>query len=230
LLLIWMCGVIIAAFLLPPPLPQIGEASRIFFFHVPVAWVAVLAFLCSFVFSLLYLRKKDLTYDVKASVASRLGLFFAILATISGSIFAKSTWGSYWNWDPRETSLFVLILIYGAYFALRSAVEPEERRASLSSVYAILSFITVPFLVFVVPRVYQSLHPTDSVINTKLQIQMPPPILSTFLASLLGFTFIFVWIFKLESEINKISNELSVMDRSASGRNHTVHTSGGKEE
>ena len=203
-----MGGVVVAAFLLPAPQSQLGEVSRIFFFHVPMAWVAVLSFLISFVFSLLYLKKKDLTYDVKASSASRLGLLFVILATISGSIFAKSTWGSFWNWDPRETSIFILLLIYGAYFALRSAVESEERRAGLSSVYAILAFVTVPFLVFVVPRVYQSLHPTDSVINIKLHLQMSLSILSTFIASLLGFTFLFFWMFKLECEINKISNKL----------------------
>ncbi|KPL01340.1 MAG: hypothetical protein AMJ91_00235 [candidate division Zixibacteria bacterium SM23_73_3] len=209
LLLIWICGVMVAVFLLPAPQSQLGEISRIFFFHVPVAWIAVLAFLISFVFSLLYLRKKDLIYDAKASIASRLGLLFVILATISGSIFAKSTWGTFWNWDPRETSIFILLLIYGAYFALRSAVESEERRAALSSVYAILAFITVPFLVFVVPRIYQSLHPTDSVINVKLHLQMPPPILITFIASLLGFTLLFIWIFKLEFEINKMSNKLT---------------------
>jgi heme exporter protein C len=207
LLLFWMCGVVIAAFTLPPPQTQLGEVSRIFFFHVPVAWVAALAFLTSFVLSILYLRKKDLAYDTKASVAARLGLLFAILATISGSIFAKSTWGSFWNWDPRETSVFILLLIYGAYFALRSAVEHEERRAALSGVYAILAFITVPFLVFVVPRVYHSLHPTDSVIDVKLHIQMPPAILITFLASLAGFTLLFIWMFSLESRINKIADE-----------------------
>jgi heme exporter protein C len=202
LLLIWMCGVTAAAFLLPPPQSQLGQVSRIFFFHVPVAWVAVLAFLMSFVFSWLYLKSKDISYDAKASTASRLGLLFVLLATFSGSIFAKSTWGSFWNWDPRETSIFILLLIYGAYFALRSAVESEERKAALSSVYAIMAFFTVPFLVFVVPRIYQSLHPTDSVLDVKMKLQMPLPILITFLASLLGFTFLFLWLFRLERRIN----------------------------
>jgi heme exporter protein C len=201
-LLIWMSAVIAAAFLLPAPQSQLGPASRIFFFHVPVAWVAVLAFLLSFVFSIMYLKTKKPGYDAKASTASRLGFLFVILATISGSVFAKSTWGSFWNWDPRETSIFILLLIYGAYFALRSAVESEERRAALSSAYAIMAFVAVPFLVFVVPRVYQSLHPTSSVINVRLQMQMPPAILITFLASLLGFTFLFLWMFTLERRIS----------------------------
>ncbi len=203
-LLIWMSAVIVAAFLLPPPQSQLGQVSRIFFFHVPVAWVAVLAFLMSFVFSIMYLRTRDLGYDAKASTASRLGLLFVILATVSGSVFAKSTWGSFWNWDPRETSIFILLLIYGAYLALRSAIEPPERKAVLSGAYAVMAFIAVPFLVFVVPRVYQSLHPVDSVVNVEFQMQMPPPILITFLASLLGFTFLFLWIFKLEMRIHKL--------------------------
>ncbi|MGB8657225.1 MAG: cytochrome c biogenesis protein CcsA [Candidatus Zixiibacteriota bacterium] len=208
-LLIWMCGVIVAAFLIPQPQPQMGEVSRIFFFHVPLAWVAVLAFLVSFVFSILYLRRRDLAYDAKAYISSRLGLLFAVLATVSGSIFAKSAWGSFWNWDPRETSIFVLILIYGAYFALRSAVEPAERKATLSGVYSILAFVTVPFLVFVIPRVYQSLHPADSVMSAKLRIQMPFSILTTFVAALLGFTFLFIWMFELEYKIDRTSNELT---------------------
>jgi heme exporter protein C len=207
LLLVWMSAVIVMAFLLPPPQSQLGDVSRIFFFHVPVAWVAVLAFLTAFVYSIQYLRSKDPVHDTRAAVASRLGLLFAILATITGSIFAKSTWGSYWNWDPRETSLFVLLLIYGAYLVLRSAVEPEERRAALSSAYAILAFVTVPFLVFVVPRVYQSLHPTDSVIDQRFRFQMSPAVLATFLASLAGFTFLFFWLFKLETRIRKLSDE-----------------------
>jgi heme exporter protein C len=206
-LLIWMGAVIIAAFLLPPPQAELGEVSRIFFFHVPMAWVAVLAFLLSFIYSILYLREKNLIYDARAKTSSRLGLLFAILATVSGSIFAKASWGSFWNWDPRETSIFILLLIYGAYFALRSAVESEERKASLSGVYAILAFLTVPFLVFVIPRISQSLHPTDSVVNAQLQIQMSPSILIIFLASLAGFTWLFVWIFKLEIKINRLLDE-----------------------
>ena len=202
--MIWMCGVIVAAFLLPPPQSQLGQVSRIFFFHVPVAWVAVLAFLMSFVFSILYLKSRNPDYDAKAAAASRLGLLFVILATVSGSIFARSTWGSFWNWDPRETSIFILLLIYGAYFALRSAIEAPERKATLSGAYSVMAFVAVPFLVFVVPRVYQSLHPTDSVVNVKFQMQMPAPILTTFLASLLGFTLLFLWIFKLERRIDKL--------------------------
>jgi len=202
-----LSGVIIAIFLLPAPQKELGDVSRIFFFHVPVAWVAVLAFFVAMVNSILFLRKNEIVYDIQALSAARLGSLFSILALVTGMIFAKNTWGSYWNWDPRETSVFILILIYGAYFALRSAVEIEERRASLSAVYAILAFLTVPFLVFVIPRVYQSLHPVESVIDTKLKFQLPLPYLLVFLCSILGFSLIFVWVHKLEILLCKFDKD-----------------------
>ncbi|MGB2697558.1 MAG: cytochrome c biogenesis protein CcsA [Candidatus Zixiibacteriota bacterium] len=190
--------VIIAVFLMPPPQKELGDVSRIFFFHVPVAWVAVLAFFVSMVNSIFLLRKREMRYDIQAASAARLGFLFCILAMITGMIFAKNTWGSFWNWDPKETSIFILVLIYGAYFALRSAVEIQERKASLSAVYSILAFLTVPFLVFVIPRVYQSLHPVQSVVDTKLKFQLPLPYLFVFLGSILGFSLIFIWLHKLE--------------------------------
>jgi len=194
--------VVVLVFLMPPPQKELGDISRIFFFHVPVAWVTVLAFLVAMVNSILYLSRKDPVYDLQAAISSQLGFLFAILATVSGAIFAKNAWGSYWNWDPRETSVFILLLIYGAYLALRSAIEAEDRKANLSAVYSILAFITVPFLVFVVPRVFQSLHPTDSIVNSQIKIQMPPLVLLVFLSSLLGFSLLFVWIYNLEVKLN----------------------------
>jgi heme exporter protein C len=173
---------------------------------VPVAWVAVLAFFVSMVNSILFLKKNEILCDIRAASAARLGFLFCILALITGMIFARNTWGSFWNWDPRETSLFILILIYGAYFALRSAVQTVERKASLSAVYSILAFLTVPFLVFVIPRVYQSLHPAESVIDSKLKIQLPLPYLLVFLSSILGFTLIFLWIYRMEIDLYTIDN------------------------
>ena len=106
-----------------------------------------------------YLRKRDITDDIRSSSAAGLGLLFCILATVTGAVWAKFNWGSFWNWDPRETSIFVLLLIYGAYFSLRSAIEVEEKRATLSSVYSIIAAVTVPFFVFIMPRIMTGLHP-----------------------------------------------------------------------
>jgi len=175
-----------------------------------VAWVSVLAFLVAMLNSVWYLRTKNLQFDTNSGIASKLGLLFTFLATVTGSIFAKAAWGSYWNWDPRETSLFILLLIYGAYLALRSAVPEETKRAALSSVYSILAFVTVPFLVFVVPRVFKSLHPTDSIVDKNLKIQMSGQVSALFFPSLLAFTVIFFWMYYLHQKVEKLSAKKEV--------------------
>ncbi|MBD3168640.1 MAG: cytochrome C biogenesis protein [candidate division Zixibacteria bacterium] len=211
ILLVLMSGVIIAVWLTPPPQSMLGEVSRIFFFHVPSAWVAVLAFAVSMLNSVGYLRTHKVKYDIRAATSAELGLMFTIVATISGAVFAHKAWGIFWNWDPRETSIFFLLLIYGAYLALRSAVDSEERRARLSAVYSIFAFITVPFLVFVIPRIYQSLHPGDTIIDSSGSIQMPPPILAVFLTSMLCFTLLYFWLYNLQSRILEQKRNIEVL-------------------
>jgi heme exporter protein C len=200
LLFLWLGAVITGAFLYAPLAKGLGEYTRVLYFHVPTAWVTVVAFFLGALFSVLYLRKRDIRYDYYAESASQLGIVFCILATTTGSVWAKVSWGSFWNWDPRETSIFILLLIYAAYFALRSAIEQPDRRAALSSVYSLLAFVTVPFFVFIVPRVYQSLHP-DPLINTEGKINMDSRMLTVFLSSLFGFTVLFFWMLKLKLDL-----------------------------
>jgi len=196
LLTIWMTVIIVAAFLYADAAIGFpGETSRILFFHVPQAWVATLSFLLSMIASCFYLAKRRVTADNLALSAAELGLLFCLLATASGSIFAKAAWGSFWNWDPRETSIVILLMIYGAYFALRSAVGDQEKRRVFAAVYSILAFVTVPFLVFVVPRITASLHPEDTMNPAKPG--MDPKTLKVFLGSLLAYTGLFIWILRL---------------------------------
>jgi len=199
-----MSGLIVVSYLTAAPQQQIGEASRVFYYHIPQAWLCVVAYTLSMVFSIRYLRTRRLSEDDKAVAAAGIGFLFCALATITGSIFAKVTWGSFWNWDPRETSIFLLLLIYAAYFALRNALEVEEKRAALASVYSIFAFVTVPFLIFVVPRVLPSLHPDDSIINQDLQFQMTPAVAGVFFGSLILFSILFVWVFDLARRVARI--------------------------
>lgn len=197
---VWLVLVILAAFFYAPSAAGFkGESARIVFFHVPQAWVAVLAFCVNLVASLRYLRTRNPIDDARAAAAARLGLVFSVLATITGSLFANIMWNSFWNWDPREVSIVILVLIYGAYFALREAIPDDERRGSLSAAYAVLAFVTMPFLVFVVPRIYWSLHP-DTIIGAtgKLKLQMESRMLQVLLGSLVGFTGLFTWLYTLE--------------------------------
>jgi len=208
LLFLGMSVIIWFSFTTPAPQQVIGEASRIFYYHIPQAWICVVAFAMSAYYSVKYLKKRNPLDDDLAADSARLGLLFCLLATLTGAVFAKVTWGSFWNWDPRETSIFILLLIYGAYFALRSAVEDEERRAALTSVYAIFAFVTVPFLVFVLPRMVPSLHPTDSVISKNLKFTMGPQVRTIFFSSLTLFTVLFFWIFNILKKTNSIRRKM----------------------
>lgn len=205
LLLPAMSTVIVASFITTAPQQDIGESSRIFYYHIPPAWISVLAFAMSMVYSIKYLRTRLAIYDDKAVNAARLGLLFCILATVTGAIFARVAWGSFWNWDPRETSIFVLLLIYGAYFALRGAVEVEEKRAALAAVYSVFAFITVPLLVFILPRTLPSLHPSDSVIDAGASLTMGLQVRWIFFSSLVLFTILYLWMFNLVGRVQRLA-------------------------
>jgi heme exporter protein C len=163
---LWMLLVTGAMFLWVPRQQGLGNTGRIIIMHVPTAWLSTLAFGIAAIYSVLYLRRRRPGDDDRALAAVEQGLLFSILATATGSVFAKVVWGSFWNWDPRETSILVLLLIYGAYFALRSAIDDPERRQTLAAVYAVLAFATAPLLTFVVPRLAETtLHPNCALLE-----------------------------------------------------------------
>ena len=167
-MMVWKVGILITfiwvifgTWMFEPPMSSVAtpEIYRIFYFHVPVALVTFVAYGLAMYQAIMYLKKKELQYDLKSSSAALLGTIFCILAAVSGSIFAKFAWGSFWNWDPRETSIAVLMLIYLAYFSLRTAVPDPSQKANLSAVYSILGFIAAIFTIFIWPRIAPGLHP-----------------------------------------------------------------------
>lgn len=221
-LFILMCFVIITGISFPivvkptswtqfPIIPGLEEKAKIIFFHVPTAWLSVVAFLMAMVYGIKYLRNKNLDDDSRSSAALQLGMMFSILATVTGSIWAKFNWGSFWNWDPRETSIFILLLIYGSLFALRSAIDNEDKRARLSAVYSIIAFLTVPFFIFIMPRIMMGLHPgsleidpvTNKVVqgtNPVVDFKMNGSMRLVFFASLGAFTILYYWMWSLRSK------------------------------
>ena len=208
LIFIWIAATMVVALLVAPLVPMLQETTRVLYFHIPSAWVTVLALGWSMVNSVLYLLRRDLRNDDHAASAAELGLVFCVVATVTGSIWAKSMWGSWWNWDPRETSIFFVLLIYGAYLALRGSIEGDEKRARLSAIYSILAFVAVPPLIFVVPRIYSTLHP-DPIINGSGKIDMDPMIRWCFFSMLLGFTFLFSWLQSLRVRVFRLERRLA---------------------
>lgn len=194
----WMAVVMAGAFLWAPLAAGfIGQSSRILYFHVPMAWVAFVAFMVAGVSSVRFLvGKGEARLDRSAAVAVELGFVFCVLATVTGALWAKVMWGAYWNWDPRQTSIVLALLFYAAYLVLRDAIEDPERRARLCAAYAALGVVVAPFFFFVLPRMTFSLHP-QSVINTSGKLEMDSRMLMVLLASAAGFTALYAWLHRL---------------------------------
>ena len=163
-ILVWLTAVIVAGFLLPIPRLNILEHSaRNLYFHVPM-WFTMLAAACvSGYHSFKSLQTGELIYDIRAEEASRLGILFGVLGLITGSIWARYTWyvGTpiWWNFDPKQTMAAIGVLIYGAYFVLRSTIDVPQTRARVAAAYNLFAAATLPLLLYVLPRQLDSLHP-----------------------------------------------------------------------
>ncbi|HRC85034.1 MAG TPA: cytochrome c biogenesis protein CcsA [Thermoanaerobaculia bacterium] len=204
-----MCLVIVGAFLWAPIAKGfLGESSRILFFHVPMAWTAFLAFIAAGIWSLLYLiRGRGVAHDHAALAAVELGLVFCLLATVTGAMWAKTMWGAFWNWDPRQISITFALLFYGAYLALRSSVPDPQVERVLGAAYAVFGLVMAPFLFFVAPRLVFSLHP-QPVLNTQGKVEMESRMLWVLAASSLAFTCLFVWLLGLRRRMLALADRI----------------------
>ncbi len=201
-----------------PYIVGLEERARILFFHVPMSWCALIAYCIAMVAAVRYVRTRSIDHDEMSVAAASVGTLFTILATTTGDVWAKFNWGTFWNWDPRQTSILLLLLIYGAYFLLRASIDDEQRRARLSAVYAIIAFATVPFLMFVLPRLLPGLHPgsaDDSNIGPLLSPRsdaINPVKNAVFGLALFSFTMVFAWLVNIRVRIARL--ERSTLDLS----------------
>jgi len=136
------------------------QYSPVFYWHIPVAWVALFAFLCVFIASIGYLWKRTAFWDIVAMTSAELGVVFTSLFLVTGSIWAKFAWGTWWTWDARLTSSLVLWIIYVAYFLLRAYISSPEQRARFAAVFGILGFVDVPIVIMTL-FVAKEMHPGD---------------------------------------------------------------------
>ncbi|WP_406657181.1 cytochrome c biogenesis protein [Methanolobus sp. ZRKC2] len=136
----------------------LDSSFRIFYFHLPIAFTSYLAFFIVFIASIFQLKQSSRKWDMIALSSAEVGVVFAFLVLVTGSIWAKATWGWYWIWDTRLTTSLVLLLVYLAYLMLRQAIEEPEKRARLAAVFGIVGFVSVPLSFFSV-RLWRSAHP-----------------------------------------------------------------------
>jgi heme exporter protein C len=151
------------ALFVAPEERTMGVIQRIFYFHVPSAWTAFVAFFVSFVASIAYLKTRSLKWDWLAVSAAEVGVAFTSAVLITGPIWAKPVWGIWWTWDYRLTSTFVLWALYTCYLLLRTLVDDTERRAVLSAVFGIFAAVDIPFVYFSI-WFFRNQHP-DPVIG-----------------------------------------------------------------
>ena len=175
-------------FVYAPTEQTMGDVQRIFYFHVSSAWVGLMAFCVVFVASIVYLRSQKRRWDRLALSSAEIAAVFISMALITGSLWAKPTWNTWWTWDPRLTTAAILWVISIVYLMLRSAIEDPIQRARLAAVFGIIGFIDVP-IVFMAVRWWRSIHP---VIFHGEGFDLSGRMLTAFIVCLATFTLLFV--------------------------------------
>jgi len=171
-----------------------GWVQKIFYFHVANLWVGMLGFLVALIAGVTYLCNGDHRWDIVGLAAIEISVIFFFTGIVTGSIWARPIWNTWWTWDPRLTTATIVELVYVAYLMLRQGIEDPDRRARFGAVYAILGFISVP-LTFMSIRLLRTIHPVvigsgDSAAQGGFD--MTSKMLQTFLFTLFVFTALFV--------------------------------------
>jgi len=192
--LVLMAAVFVRALVFTPVEATQGAAQKIFYIHVPSAWVAFMAFGVVGVCSILFLILKDPRLDRLAASSAEVGLVFVTAVLISGPMWGRPIWGAWWVWDARLTSTLFLWFIYFGYLVLRGAVQEPGQRARFCAVLGILGAMLVPFIHITV-YLFRTQHPLPVVLNTSGP-QLPGVMLATLMFSLSVFTLFYaalVW-------------------------------------
>ncbi len=176
------------------PLERVmGAVQKVFYFHVASNWLGMLSFAVAAVSGFLYLIRRKEKWDALEVAAVEIGLVFSLLGIVSGSIWARPVWNTWWTWDPRLVTVTIMMLIYIAYMLLRQGIEDPERRARFAAVYAILGFFSVP-LTFLSIRLFRTIHPVVIGDNplAKGSFNMTPEMRLTLIVSVLAYTLLYV--------------------------------------
>jgi len=187
-------GALGMVFLYAPLEEVMNYVQKIFYFHISNAWVGMLGFIVAAVAGVMYLVKKDMKWDIVELAAVEISLVFFLIAIVSGSIWAKPSWGTYWTWDARLTTAAILEMIYLAYLLLRQGIEDPERRARFSAVYTLIGAVSVP-VTFLSIRIWQTIHPAVIGAGSSSgqgSFGMTPEMLTTMFFCLATFSVLFI--------------------------------------
>lgn len=208
--LVLMLVALYAIFIYAPLEKTLLEVQKIFYVHVGTAWNAFLAFFVVFVASLAFLRTREARWDRLAGGSAEIGVLFTTLVLITGPIWARSSWNTWWTWEPRLTTTLILWFIYMAYLLIRATVGEEQRRGTLAAVFGIVGFIDVPIVYLSVQ--WWGSHP---IVLGPRGGGLPAPMLTALILSVLAFTALYLYLLNknlgiqaVEAELKKLKEQL----------------------
>jgi heme exporter protein C len=189
-----------------------GDLQRIFYFHVPAAWIAYLAFAVVFAGSVAFLRTRARRWDLVAHASAEIGVVFTTIVLVTGPIWARPVWGTWWQWDARLTSTLVLWLGYVGYLLLRALTPEPERARRLAAVVGIVSFVDVPIVHFSVYW-WRTLHPQGpTVADPSRSSGLGGPELIAFFVALGAFTLLYAWLLGARVRVGKLADEVDDLE------------------
>lgn len=197
-----------AAFFFAPLERVMGPVQKIFYFHVPSAWIAFFAFFITFVCSIALLVTNNRTFDDIAAASAEIGIIFCSIVLITGPIWAKPAWGVWWTWDPRLTTTLILWFIYIGYIMLRKFTDEEDKRAKFSAALGIIGFIDVP-IVFLSIRWWRTIHPN---VLQEGGGGLHPDMKTALFISLAAFTCLFISMLIKRVQLAQLDTQLKIIE------------------
>jgi heme exporter protein C len=195
-----------------PRLNILNETIRALYFHVPMWFSMVLLFLISLYYAIRYLNKPSADLDRKMSAYANVGFTFGFLGMITGMVWANYTWGRPWHGDPKQIGAAISLLVYLAYFVLRASVDNHEQRARLSAVYNIFAFAAMVPLIFIIPRMQDSLHPGSGGNPGFNAYDLDNRMRLVFYPAVVGWFLVGIWIADLRARFKNLEENLTDLE------------------